>query len=60
MIQVFEKTVGKCKVCKTPVSGKNKIGDDLYCDEDYEKEQEKPANKLIKLKAKRFKKMFRN
>ena len=60
MIQVFEKTVGKCKVCKTPVSGKNKIGDKLYCDDHYEKEQEKPANKLIKIKAERFKKLFGN
>lgn len=49
-----------CEICGTPVDGRRRIGDDVYCQThfDMESAQEKSMNDFINKKEKQFKKHF--
>lgn len=58
MIRIFKKSVGLCETCGTPVTGKYRIGDNLYCADDYEREMEKSKSEFLRKQLKVFRKLF--
>jgi len=60
--EVFRKVDTVCCVCGTPLTSPNDrhLGDKYYCLDDYERELEKPINRIKKRENKKAQKFFRS